>query len=167
MLALYHVDREELIRIILAQHAEIAIRDRQLAAQAAELVQLRAMIGHLSERLGKLEQSARDDPPSSTGTPHGMPGVKATETAARGARSRKRREQGYGRQRMTATERVVHALVVCPNRATPLAGGSIKRTREVIDLPLLQVIVTEHVYLERRCPVCGNRCVPPPELAGW
>jgi hypothetical protein len=28
------------------------------------------------------------------------------------------------------------------------------------------VVVTEHVYLERRCPDCGRRCVPPPDING-
>ena len=26
------------------------------------------------------------------------------------------------------------------------------------------MVVTEHVYVERRCPDCGRRCVPPPDL---
>jgi hypothetical protein len=42
----------------------------------------------------------------------------------------------------------------------------VKRTREVLDLVLAPLDVVEHVYLERRCPGCGRRCVPPPELAG-
>jgi hypothetical protein len=164
MLDLYHADRAELIRIILAQQAEIAQRDRQLAAQAAEIGQLRALIGQLTERLGKLEQASRNDPPSSPGTSRGMPGLKPTDASERTSHPRKPRAKGAGRQRMMVTERVVHALAVCPDCQTPLAGGSVKRTREVIDLPRPRVIVTEHVYLERRCPVCGKRCVPKPDL---
>jgi transposase len=36
----------------------------------------------------------------------------------------------------------------------------------VIEVPLAPVVVTAHEYLERRCPDCGRRCVPPPGLAG-
>ena len=166
MLDVYHADRDELIRIILAQREELAIRERQLAAQAAELAQVRAVVVQLTERLGVLERATKRSGPPGPGSPSGMPGLKSAEPAERASRPRKRRDQGYGRSRMTATERVVHALDTCPDCGAPLAGGSVKRTREVIDLPAPQVIVTEHVYLERRCPDCGRRCVPAPELGG-
>jgi hypothetical protein len=65
---------------------------------------------------------------------------------------------------MAPTARVVHALAQCPACATPLAGGTVKRTREVIEVPPPRIMVTAHVYLERRCPGCGRRCVPPPHL---
>lgn len=67
---------------------------------------------------------------------------------------------------MTPTARVVHAAACCPDCGAPLAGGTLKRTREVIEVPVVPVVVTEHVYLERRCPDCRRRCVPPPDLAG-
>lgn len=67
---------------------------------------------------------------------------------------------------MTATTEVIHALGQCPVCHAPLAGGSRKRSREVIDIPAPALVVTEHVYLERCCPDCGRRCVPEPELAG-
>ena len=65
---------------------------------------------------------------------------------------------------MQATAQVDHALAACPECGAPLAGGTIKRTREVIDLPPPRIVVTEHRYWERRCPDCGKRCVPSPEL---
>jgi len=40
------------------------------------------------------------------------------------------------------------------------------RTREVIDLPPAPAVVTEHVYLERRCPRCGGCWSPGPGLEG-
>ena len=164
MLDLYQADRDELIRIILAQREELAIRDRQRAAQAADLAQLRAVIAQLTERLGVLEQASKRPGPPSSGSSSGMPGLKPAEPAERAAGSRKRRETGYGRSRMTATAQVIHRLDRCPECGAPLAGGSVKRTREVIDLPPASLEVTEHVYLERRCPDCGRRCVPTPEL---
>ena len=165
MLDLYHASRDELIRIILAQREELAVRDRQLAAQAAELAQLRAVIAQLTARLGALEQATTRPGPPGPGSPSGMPGLKPAEPAERAARPRKRRETGYGRSRMTATAQVIHTRDTCPECGAPLAGGSIKRTREVIDLPPPQVVVTEHVSVERRCPDCGRRCLPAPELS--
>ena len=43
-------------------------------------------------------------------------------------------------------------------------GGSEKRTRQVIHVPVVAVEVIEHVYIERRCPLRGHRNVPKVEL---
>ena len=49
---------------------------------------------------------------------------------------------------------------------TGLSGGWTQRTREVIDLPLVPVQVTEHVYVARTCPLCQTLCVPSAQLEG-
>ncbi|MDQ3692584.1 MAG: hypothetical protein M3464_03005 [Chloroflexota bacterium] len=67
---------------------------------------------------------------------------------------------------MAATHRRVHAYAACPFCREPLTGGTIKRTREVIEVPRVPVVVTEHVYVERRCPACRRRCQPRPGLGG-
>lgn len=157
MLDLYHATRDDLIRLILAQRETLADRDRQLAALTAEQVGLRRVITQLTD------QVSHDDQPS-RGAPKGMPGLKPTEAGERPPRPRKWREHGVGRRRMQATAQTVHALAACPDCGAPLAGGNVKRTREVIDLPPPQAVVTEHVYLERRCPDCGKRFVPAAEL---
>ncbi len=166
MLDLYHTARDELIRIVVAHRDALADRDRQLAALTAELAATRQSVADLTAQVGALlTASARDDEPPRA-TPRGMPGLKPTESNGRAARPRKRRVKGAGRTRMQATDRVIHALVACPDCGAPLAGGWVKRTREVIDLPPPRVVVTDHVYLERRCPDCDRRCVPPPALGG-
>jgi hypothetical protein len=67
---------------------------------------------------------------------------------------------------MAPTHRVEHALAACPRCGAALAGGSVKRTREVIEVPPAPATVTEHVSIARRCPGCGLRAVPAPDLAG-
>ena len=67
---------------------------------------------------------------------------------------------------MVPTQQIVHALEQCPRCSIPLAGGSIKRTREVIEVPLAPLVVTEHSYLERCCGQCGRRWTPAVDLAG-
>jgi hypothetical protein len=47
-----------------------------------------------------------------------------------------------------------------------LCGGTVKRRREVIEWVPARVAVTEHVYVERRCPRCHGHWEPGPELAG-
>ena len=61
---------------------------------------------------------------------------------------------------MAPTKRVEHALEVCPDCGTRLAGGWVQRTREVIEIPVAPVQVTEHVFVARICPVCERRQVP-------
>ncbi len=125
---------------------------------------MRQGLRQLTAQLGAGQ--AADDVAPPPGTPHGMPGHTPTQADSRAERPRRKRAKGYGRHRMAATEQVVHALRACPDCAAPLAGGTVTRTREVIELPPPQIIVTAHVSLERQCPDCGKRCVPGPELAG-
>jgi hypothetical protein len=60
---------------------------------------------------------------------------------------------------------VSHAMDRCPQCDIALVGGSVKRTREVIELAPSPVQISQHQYLERRGPLCGKRWVPQPELA--
>ncbi len=165
MFDLCHATRDELIRTIHDQGDTIADQERVIAALRVERAAIRQTVQTLTARIGTLEQAAGNDD-GTAGPPKGMPGLKPTQAEVREARPRKRRAQGAGRRRMEATAQIVHALATCPDYGAPLAGGTVKRTREVLDLPLPRVVVTAHVYLERRCPDCGRRCVPPPDLAG-
>lgn len=168
MLDLYHATRDDLIRIILEQREVLADQERRRARQEREISELRTAVTVLTERIGTLTLTVppkSDDPPAGATSAQRMPGHKPIQSPARPPRARKRRATGFGRVRMTPTARVIHALKVCPTCAAPLAGGTIKRTREVIDLPPPHITVTEHVYLERCCPDCGKRCLPPPDLS--
>jgi len=95
------------------------------------------------------------------GKPRGMAGNKLeARKPPREQTPRKPREQSFVRVRSVPTHRVEHALEECNECGTRLTHGSVKRTREVIDVPLLPATVTEHVFIERRCCKCGKRCVP-------
>ena len=54
----------------------------------------------------------------------------------------------------------------CLQCGTGPSGGWTQRTREVIDLPVVPVQVTEHVFIARTCPVCEKRRVPKVDLGG-
>ncbi|GIW04724.1 MAG: hypothetical protein KatS3mg059_1344 [Thermomicrobiales bacterium] len=170
MLDLLHASRDDLIRLVVVQRDEIADLTRPQAALEAELVTQRATIARLTAQVGEalaaltpVGAAAGDDGPA---PPRTMPGLKPAAPAAPPRPPRKRRAHGFARRRMVPTARVVHALAHCPDGGTPLAGGTVKRTREVIEVPLVPAVVTEHAYVEWRCPHCGRRCVPQPELAG-
>ena len=53
-----------------------------------------------------------------------------------------------------------------PECGTGLVGGWPQRTREVIEIPVAPVEVTEHVFVTRVCPVCERRRTPKTDLGG-
>lgn len=166
-LDLYNTSRAEVIDLLLAERDRNADLERRLAEQEEALATQRAAIAQLTTHLGEaLAALGGDGPPSGAGPrPRGMPGLKAGPAAAPSAR-RKRRERGYGRRRMAPTQRRIHAYQHCPRCRTPLAGGTVVRTREVIEVPVVPAVVTEHVYLARRCSHCRHAWVPGPGVAG-
>ncbi len=125
------------------------------------IVEQQATIAHLQQRVSALEARLN------TGGSPGMPGNKppSTRRAPRKA-VRKGRPHGFARMRMAPTERVEHALEVCPECGASLCGGWVQRTREVIEVPVAPVQVTEHVLVARVCPVCKRRRVPKVALGG-
>ena len=73
---------------------------------------------------------------------------------------RKKRQHGFARPRMEPAGRVVHAPESCPECHTTLSGGWVRRTREVIDIPVVPAEVTEHVFIARTRPLCRKRRLP-------
>ena len=136
-----------------------------IAEQRRTIVELKAVIAQLQQRIAVLESRLNN-----RGS-HGMPGNKPSSARrssepAKERGVRKQREHGFARQRMAPTRRVEHAVEVCPECGTHLVGGWVHGTREVIEVPVVPIQVTEHVYIARNCPVCGRRRVPGVELKG-
>lgn len=169
MLDLYHASRDELVALVLTLREQNADLGRRLAEQQAEVAVLRAAVADLTARVGTvLAAAAPEEPPDAEpgGSPRGMPGLKPGPPPARPGTPRTPRARGFGRRRLEPTARQMHAVESCPNCRLPLCGGTVVRTREVIEVPVAPVVVTEHGYLERRCPRCGGCWSPGPELAG-
>ena len=147
--ALSAVDRDVLIAII-------AI----IAQLQATVLEQQRVIERLERRIAELEGQAKP------GGPPRMPGLKAKSGHQPPVKQlpRKQRRHGFARRRMTPTQRVEHVMENCPDCWTHLTGGWTQRTREVIELPVAPVQVTEHVYIARTCPACRRRCTPPAEL---
>ena len=127
----------------------------------AIIAEQKATIAELQRRIAALEARV-----NTRGSP-GMPGNKPASTQGpprKGAR--KRRAHGFARMRMAPTQRVEHVVEVCPDCGTHLVGGWVQRTREVIEIPVVPVEVTEHVFVARVCPVCERRRVPKVALNG-
>jgi transposase len=126
--------------------------------QQALITELQATVQSLERRLRELEGG--DAPP------RGMPGHKREQAAAQPRPARRKRTENHARPRSEPTARVEHALDHCPDCGARLAGGAVKRTREVIEVVPVPATVTEHRYLERCCPDCGKRWTPAVDLTG-
>ena len=142
--------RDKLIR----QLQEVVCQQQEvIARQQGVIEQLQAKVTQLERQLGQQE--------SSKGKPKGMPGNKLEVAKLPKEKiPRKKRARNFVRMRSAPTHTVEHALEECTGCGARLTHGSVKRTREVIDVPLMPATVTEHVYIERRCFSCGKRCVP-------
>ncbi len=127
----------------------------------AVIAEQKATIAQLQQRVAALE--SRLNTRNSPGIPGNKP--RSDRPALRKA-PRKRRPHGFARVRMAPTQRVEHAVEVCPDCGTYLVGGWVHRTREVIEIPVVPVQVTEHVVVARNCPVCERRRVPKVALEG-
>ena len=141
---------------------EVDLTTVDRAVLIAIIAELQAVIERLQRRIAELEGQAKPG-----GLPR-MPGLKAKSARKPPAQQqpRKQRRHGFARPRMTPTHRVEHVMENCPDCGAHRSGGWIQRTREVIELPVVPVQVTEHVYLARTCPACRRRCTPPAVLDG-
>jgi transposase len=122
----------------------------------AENARLRAEVERLAVRVAELESELAGRGPGAPTTPAWV----KKNTPPRPKKARMKRSASFSRPRGVATARVEHAVDACPDCGCVLRGGSVKRHREVIEIALRPATVTDHVLIERVCPVCAKRCVP-------
>ena len=142
--------------------SKIDLRTASREALLAVIAGQQAVIEQLQRRVAALEGGLKGK-----GRP-GMPGNKpgAKSEPAEKQEPRKPRPHGFSRPRTEPSHRIEHALDACPECGTGLVGGWPQRTREVIEIPVAPVEVTEHVFVTRVCPVCERRRTPKADLGG-
>lgn len=147
---------EELI-LLRDENAEL----RQLVAQLQhELGLALEQLTSAQARIAELEQQPHDPPPF-------VKPNRPKPTDPKPPRKKRAAKHNHGRQRMTPTRQVEHALERCPDCDYRLQGHSLDYTREVIELPEPQPLeVIEHRVIKRFCPHCKRWHSPKLDLSG-
>ena len=119
-----------------------------IAALRAEIVTLRKRITELEKQLG-----LDDDPPSSA-----RPRSERNPPKPRSSdNKRKKRKLQFFRRLDEPTQHIDHKAEQCPDCGRTLSGGSPAVRKQVIDIPAVAAVVTEHVRWDRWCGVCRKR----------
>ena len=143
MLDLENATREQLIQLNLQLIARLQFLEEHVKQLEAELESLRG-------------GGSKSNPPSF---------VKANRPARSKKKKRKKRARGFARKLDKPTARVEHSLQQCPDCQLDLKGRRVIKSRQVIELPPVQVQVVEHVLVERCCPNCRKRWTPDLDLS--
>src|SRR5207237_1317418 len=143
------LNREQLAELDQATLIEIILMLRQ------EIQELRDQLAKHSNNSGK--------PPSSDG-------LKKPRSQRTKGQRRSGGQPGHEGHTLKMVERANHIerheVTVCPQCATDLHGQATRRVekRQVFDLPLVKLEVTEHQAEVKQCPGCGQEvkgCFPP------
>jgi transposase len=142
-LDLDNATREELIHLNLQLIAQLQVLQERVKKLEAELESLRG-------------GGSKSNPPSF---------VKANRPPRSKKKKRKKRAHGFARKLDFVTARVEHSLEQCPDCQLDLIGRRVVKSRQVIELPPVQVQVVEHLLVERSCPNCRKPWTPQMDLS--
>jgi hypothetical protein len=132
--------RGELIRYIYKLEERVEILEIELARLTSQ--------GKGEQKSGQNEE---DDKPE---------WVKANVKQGR-RKKRKARDQGYGRERETPDETIFHSAEKCFKcKSSWLGKPVVNYTKQIIDIPFLKYLVTEHVVFKRWCYKCKQHVMP-------
>ncbi|MDO8683081.1 MAG: IS66 family transposase [Armatimonadota bacterium] len=149
MSGLDDLKKEELIALVIKLHDTVEMQKSGIAG-------LEAIAQAQSERISELEEVIA----RLKGGKSGLMQIKASVKKKDDKQPRKNRSSSFARKSIVPTEVVCHAVDRCPDCGRKLAGGTVKWKHQVIDIPAAPVKVTDHLFIERRCGVCGKRSTP-------
>lgn len=149
MSGLEELTREELMALVLSLHETVQLQQREIAELRATVEQQALRIKELEEEVARL----RGGRVSGEFCP--KPSVSPKEKSPR-----KKRKHSFARKSLTPDSVCYHAIDRCPKCARELSGGHVKWRHQVVDIPPVKAVVTDHLIIERYCGVCGKRWVP-------
>lgn len=117
--------------------------------QQDEITALKAQVAELRFRLNA--QGPKPKTPPSWVKPNAKP---------KQQKERKHREHGFSRKLDIPTKRIIHSLDRCPECNGRLGKPVVSSTRQVVDIPVSPVEITEHIIYKRWCFHCKKQMKP-------
>jgi len=146
--------REELIALVLKLHETVQM-------QQAEIAELKATVERQAQRIAELEEEVARLRGSRPGVDFAIkPSVPKQPKG-----QRKKRKHSFARHSRPATNVIFHSMGRCPDCGRDLEAGHVKWRHQVVDIPQVRAIVTDHLFVEQYCGVCGKRFTPDPAVA--
>jgi hypothetical protein len=143
------LNRESLTELVVKLQQAMEMLGQTIKEQEQTIAEQHEQIALLAAEVERLRRSGCDGN-------HAPAFVKPTrKKKPADKKPRKKRSQSFVRRRMQPTRQKVHALDDCPDCGHKLEGGRVKRTREVIEIPPVVPVVTEHLFMGRFC--CQRR----------
>ena len=163
MEALALLSKQELIALILQLRGVVQ-------EQADALKSAQQQIATLQQDITALQQDRIDPKGGGAGQKPPVPppdwvkpNTKPTDQGASGSgppKKRKKRQHNFTWTRHPDAKTVEHACDTCPDCGRGLAGGWESSRRQIVEIPPLDLEITDHVVIARHCGVCGKDCVP-------
>lgn len=147
---LERLDKERLISILLVLQQRVRELEQTIAAQAAEIQELRDQLAKNSRNSSK--------PPSSDGLK--KPRVQNLRRKTGRRRGGQKGHKGHTLEMVESPDHVrVYQVSQCPRCATDLRSVEPhgRERRQVFDLPPVRIEVTEHQAEIKVCPQCGSQ----------
>jgi transposase len=147
---LERLDKERLISILLVLQQRVRELEQTIAAQAAEIQELRDQLAKGSRNSSK--------PPSSDGLK--KPRVQNLRRKTGRRRGGQKGHKGHTLEMVESPDHVcVYQVSQCPHCATDLRSVEPhgRERRQVFDLPPVRIEVTEHQAEIKVCPQCGSQ----------
>lgn len=160
MSGLNDLTREELVDLVLKLNEVVESQK----VEVAQIAELKAQVARQSERIVELEEEVARLRGGGSSIPLCIkPSVKKKDKTPR-----KKRKHSFARHTLKPTHIIYHAVDSCPDCGRELTGGHEKWRHQVVEIPRVEVEVTDHIFVERYCGVCGKRYTPDPAevLAG-
>jgi transposase len=154
-LSALHAENEVLRERVQELAGRVQQLEAELRAREERVLQLEEQVAMATARVTELEHDAQRR------RKFGQAARQRPDEAAKPRRARAA-EQNRARRLDPPTACATHAYERCPACDYPLRGGSVWWERQVVDLPPpAPVVVTQHTFVRRWCPVCQQWCVPP------
>lgn len=119
----------------------------------------------LKSQIAELRAQVKKQGPSDTGKQIPV-FVKPNVRKKKVRMERKKRVVNFARKKDKPTRKIFHSYDTCPDCGGILGKPSVAYSRQIIDVPLPKVEITEHVVFKRWCTNCKIRVYPKVDLKG-